>query len=274
MAERRFREDLFFRLSVMPITVPPLRERGDDVALLAQHFLERHAQSSGRPTPVLDDGGPRGAGGLRWPGNVRELQNCLERAAILCDGGRDPRAAPAPGRDAMPAAAGGRPEPGLDLTGTLAEAVERAQQRRRATEDRGGARRHRRRHARAAELLGVPFRVLVAQDARARPRHALSVRVLTAVRGRRQLHSRAEGPGGQRMPSGFSAARSSRALTSVTVVVAPPAVASTKCSRPLHHLLVAADGLDDVGRAQVGHGWQRAQPGDERRPAVGNCRRA
>jgi DNA-binding NtrC family response regulator len=86
VAERRFREDLYFRLSVVPVTVPPLRQRGDDVTLLARHFLERAALDRGRRVPVLDDAAVAALTGYGWPGNVRELQNCLERAALLVDG--------------------------------------------------------------------------------------------------------------------------------------------------------------------------------------------
>ena len=66
--------------------MPPLRERGDDVLLLAHHFVERHAQASGRTPPTLDDEAREQLRAYRWPGNVRELQNCLERAAILAEG--------------------------------------------------------------------------------------------------------------------------------------------------------------------------------------------
>jgi DNA-binding NtrC family response regulator len=125
VAERRFREDLFFRLSVMPITVPPLRERGDDVLLLAHHFVHRHALASGRRPPVIEDEAQQALLAYRWPGNVRELQNCLERAAIL--------AAPDVIRlrhlrllDPLPAPTAPI-ESGLDLNGTLADVVGRAQ---------------------------------------------------------------------------------------------------------------------------------------------------
>jgi transcriptional regulator with GAF, ATPase, and Fis domain len=157
-----FREDLYFRLSVVPITVPPLRERGDDVLRLAHHVLERHAQTSGRRAPVLDDDARAALQAYRWPGNVRELQNCLERAAILAEGGvirarhlhlvEAVQPAPPP---AAPAS--------LDLTGTLADVVARAQ-----------ADAERRKIAavladtafdthKAARSLDIPFRELVAR---------------------------------------------------------------------------------------------------------------
>jgi len=78
-----FREDLFYRLSVFPIEVPPLRKRGDDIIKLAQHFLEKACNDFGRPLMKLS----RAQGGMlrdyNWPGNVRELKNVIERAVIL-----------------------------------------------------------------------------------------------------------------------------------------------------------------------------------------------
>lgn len=85
--EGRFREDLFYRLHVLPIHLPPLRERGDDVLLLAEHFLERAVDEL--ELPPLDLTPPLKAA-LRahaWPGNVRELRNAVERAVLLGDGG-------------------------------------------------------------------------------------------------------------------------------------------------------------------------------------------
>ena len=160
VAERRFREDLFFRLSVMPITVPPLRERGDDVALLARYFVERHAQACGRKPPLLDADAVEAMASYPWPGNVRELQNCLERAAILCDRGVIRARHLHLAETVVPAV--GLAEPaGLDLSGTLAEVVERAQrdaERRKIVAvlaETGND------TARAAELLGMGFRALV-----------------------------------------------------------------------------------------------------------------
>ncbi len=82
----RFREDLYYRLSVFPIDVPPLRERGDDVVQLAHHFLERTCQEFGHPPLALSR---QQAGLLKrydWPGNIRELKNVIERAVILSRG--------------------------------------------------------------------------------------------------------------------------------------------------------------------------------------------
>jgi DNA-binding NtrC family response regulator len=81
----RFREDLFFRLAVIPLHVPPLRLRRDDVLALADHFLERNAKSTGRALDFADDA-RRALTGHTWPGNVRELENAVERAVVLARG--------------------------------------------------------------------------------------------------------------------------------------------------------------------------------------------
>jgi DNA-binding NtrC family response regulator len=86
VAERQFREDLFFRLSVFPITIPPLRERIADVPLLARHFVERACRDLGRPAMRLAPTTVEALTAYPWPGNVRELQNAMERAVILADG--------------------------------------------------------------------------------------------------------------------------------------------------------------------------------------------
>ena len=81
-----FREDLYFRLSVFPLTVPPLRHRRDDIPLLARYFLERYAREIHRPVREFHPDSLARLQDYSWPGNVRELQNCIERAVILCDG--------------------------------------------------------------------------------------------------------------------------------------------------------------------------------------------
>jgi DNA-binding NtrC family response regulator len=83
---KEFREDLYFRLSVFPVEIPPLRRRRGDIIPLAEAFLERSAREMGRRGLRLSDEARRTLLEHAWPGNVRELQNCLERAAILCDG--------------------------------------------------------------------------------------------------------------------------------------------------------------------------------------------
>jgi two-component system response regulator HydG len=81
-----FREDLFYRLNVITITMPPLREHAEDIPLLIEHFLSRIAARTGKPVCKLDPGSLRYFGGYHWPGNVRELENEIERAAMLSDG--------------------------------------------------------------------------------------------------------------------------------------------------------------------------------------------
>ena len=86
VADKSFREDLFFRISAVPITIPPLRDRGDDVLLLAEHFLERFKREFRKPELELTDDAKARLRTYSWPGNVRELQNAIERAAILSNG--------------------------------------------------------------------------------------------------------------------------------------------------------------------------------------------
>ncbi len=84
--EKLFREDLYFRIAAVPLTIPPLRERGDDVLLLANHFLEKFSREFAKPGLELSSQARERLLHYRWPGNVRELQNALERAVILADG--------------------------------------------------------------------------------------------------------------------------------------------------------------------------------------------
>ena len=147
--ERRFREDLFFRINVFPVTIPPLRARKDDVDALADFFLQKFAREMKKPSLRLT---PEARATLRaydWPGNIRELQNALERAAILCDGGtitpRDLGIAP-PTDEA------------LDLSGTLADAMRSVEKVKIADALRRAASR-----AEAAEMLGIAPRTLAAK---------------------------------------------------------------------------------------------------------------
>lgn len=86
VAIREFREDLFFRLSVFPIHIPPLRQRKRDIPALAAHFLEVSSRELKRGKMKIADAAMRKLMEYSWPGNIRELQNCIERAVILCDG--------------------------------------------------------------------------------------------------------------------------------------------------------------------------------------------
>ena len=82
----RFREDLYYRLNVIPLHLPPLRERGGDVLLLARHFLDHFCRKKCRPTLALAPDTRRVLAAYAWPGNVRELENFMERLSILVDG--------------------------------------------------------------------------------------------------------------------------------------------------------------------------------------------
>lgn len=86
IVQGKFREDLFYRLSVFPVEVPPLRERGDDVVQLAQHFLEQTSRDFGREPMTLTRAQVENLRRYEWPGNVRELKNVIERAVILSEG--------------------------------------------------------------------------------------------------------------------------------------------------------------------------------------------
>ncbi|NCD26579.1 MAG: PAS domain S-box protein [Deltaproteobacteria bacterium] len=79
-----FRRDLYYRINVLPIHIPPLQERLDDIPLLAEHFLFALAQRAGRPVKTVSAAGMAKLGRHHWPGNVRELKNVVDRAAILC----------------------------------------------------------------------------------------------------------------------------------------------------------------------------------------------
>jgi DNA-binding NtrC family response regulator len=118
--EGRFREDLFFRINVFPVTVPPLRARREDIDGLADFFLQKFARELKKPSLRIADDAAEALRAYDWPGNIRELENCIERAAILCDGGvierRDLHIEDA-STDALRDA--------LDLSGTLEEASAR-----------------------------------------------------------------------------------------------------------------------------------------------------
>jgi DNA-binding NtrC family response regulator len=86
VAAGRFREDLYWRVHVVALTLPPLRERPGDVLLLAESFLARFAAEHGRPPRALSAGARAALAAHRWPGNVRELEHCLERAVLLARG--------------------------------------------------------------------------------------------------------------------------------------------------------------------------------------------
>jgi len=153
----RFREDLYYRLNVMSVRVPPLRERAEDVSELAQHFLARFAAELGRTLTGFDGAAIERLRAQAWPGNVRELANTIERAALLAkgervevedlglsDGGRAPPSTLAP---ALPAARVHAPDV-LPLGDRSLRAVEEALIRRVLQENAGNRKR-------SAEILGI-----------------------------------------------------------------------------------------------------------------------
>jgi DNA-binding NtrC family response regulator len=165
VAARQYREDLYFRLSVFPITIPPLRERSDDIATLARYFIDKYCRDLNRKTLVLSPAAEEELRVYPWPGNVRELQNCIERTVILTDGDTiHPRhlnlstasAAPAPAEETSP-------WDRIDLAGTMAEATRRVvaevERRKieRALKDAGGNK------GRVADMLQISFKVLTAK---------------------------------------------------------------------------------------------------------------
>jgi DNA-binding NtrC family response regulator len=161
VASRQFREDLFFRLSVFPIDIPPLRERQGDIEILARFFVDRFCRDLKKRLALS----PEAFEELRrydWPGNVRELQNCIERAVILADGDTiRPRHLNLSFREAVAPAAQPAHADTLDLSGTLADATRRAVaevERRKilqALDEAGGQK------PRAADLLQVSYKTLL-----------------------------------------------------------------------------------------------------------------
>jgi two-component system, NtrC family, response regulator PilR len=157
VAEGTFREDLFYRINVIPIRLPSLRERAEDIPLLAEHFVSRFASQMGKPIGGVSGAAMAALQAYAWPGNIRELENAMERAvalerspSILIDslpdqvrGAATPVSTPAPAVDSFPPA-------GFDLEQHVQE-IEReyiAEALRRA----GGVK------VKAAELLGMSFR--------------------------------------------------------------------------------------------------------------------
>jgi transcriptional regulator with PAS, ATPase and Fis domain len=156
ITEGRFREDLFYRINVIPISLPPLRERREDIVLLADHFLQKYNEQMDKQIAGISHEAMDLLQAYDWPGNIRELENCIERAAILCDDAtierRDLHLGDASTDDFRDA---------LDLSGTLAEAEERTTrvvERLKITDAlRRGTR------AEAAESLGISVRTLAAK---------------------------------------------------------------------------------------------------------------
>jgi DNA-binding NtrC family response regulator len=149
VAEGRFQEDLFYRLSVIPIALPPLRERREDIPVLVEHFLRKHAQRTGKRMDGVAKEALASLQAYDWPGNVRELENTIERAVVLSSGPVIEAA------EVSPLGAGGAAPPGppsLKLHQNI-ESVERETITRALREARGVKKA-------AAELLGISQRAL------------------------------------------------------------------------------------------------------------------
>ena len=157
-----FRRDLYFRLAVFPVEIPPLRERDDDVILLASHFAAQFGKELRGQEATLSDAALHALHAHTWPGNVRELENAIERACILADTlmleardfGLAGGTAQAPDVQPDPLAA-------PDLSGTLSEAVERAVQAVERQKIAETLRAHDNNKTRAAETLGVSYKTLL-----------------------------------------------------------------------------------------------------------------
>jgi transcriptional regulator with PAS, ATPase and Fis domain len=85
IAEGRFRDDLFYRLNVFPIEVPPLRQRKEDIPLLVEYFVDRYAGKAAKKITGINKRSMELLQSYAWPGNIRELQNVIERSVIICD---------------------------------------------------------------------------------------------------------------------------------------------------------------------------------------------
>jgi DNA-binding NtrC family response regulator len=129
VAARQYREDLYFRLSVFPILIPPLRDRPDDIPTLARYFIERFCRDLNKRPLILSPAAEDELRRYAWPGNVRELQNCIERAAILTEGDtihpRHLNLSFHGGSLAAVADDEASPWSKIDLSGSLAEATRR-----------------------------------------------------------------------------------------------------------------------------------------------------
>jgi transcriptional regulator with GAF, ATPase, and Fis domain len=164
VAARRFREDLYFRLSVFPITVPPLRERLGDISILARYFVDRFCRDLKKKPLLLSPEAVQHLQAYRWPGNVRELQNCIERAVILADGEMIlPRHLNLSLKEPTSPEAPPSPWEQIDLSGTLAESNRRVlaeAEKRKIEQVLSEADNNK---GRAAELLGVTYKMLMSK---------------------------------------------------------------------------------------------------------------
>ena len=148
MAKGNFRQDLFYRVNVFPLAIPPLRERKEDIPLLAAHFLKEFANKFKRSVPRLTPSALELLTAYRWPGNVRELQNEMERALTLAAGQKELSERFLSGKLIDSA---GTPFAVENRDGTLQEVTERIEKQMvfEALEKSGGNRSH------ASNLLGI-----------------------------------------------------------------------------------------------------------------------
>ncbi|HEX8847395.1 MAG TPA: sigma-54 dependent transcriptional regulator [Pyrinomonadaceae bacterium] len=151
-----FRRDLFFRLAVFPVEIPPLRERGDDIALLARHFASQLGRETHGREATLSDASLSALRLHSWPGNVRELENAIERACILADS-----ATLEPADLGLMKAMEPEAFSELDMMGTLAEAADRAVRFVERRKIAAALRAHGGNKTRAAETLGVSYKTLL-----------------------------------------------------------------------------------------------------------------
>jgi len=163
VAARLFREDLFFRIAGVPITIPPLRERGNDVLLLADAFLDRFRREFRKPALQLTDQARDALLAYQWPGNVRELQNTMERAAILSDGNEIDAAAlqlsaQRPSEGQMPA---GMLNESFSWEGTIQDVSARALEYVERFKIGAALQSSRWNKTRAAEQLGISYKTLL-----------------------------------------------------------------------------------------------------------------
>jgi two-component system response regulator AtoC len=155
VTEGRFREDLYFRLNVLGIMLPPLRERTEDIPLLVDHFLAKFGEMFGKEEVRLSQDALRTLVGYHWPGNVRELENCIERGLLLCEGNLlDVESLP----DNLRGKSNGKASVGIPSDSFSIKKAEEILEReliRRALEKTGGNRTH------AARLLEISHRSLL-----------------------------------------------------------------------------------------------------------------
>ena len=164
VAARRFREDLFFRLSVFPSTVPPLRERPGDIPLLARFFVDRFCRDMKKRSIALSPPVLEQLVTYRWPGNVRELQNCIERAVILSEGDAiQTRHLNLSFQNTAPEEPQADPWADFDLSGSLSDVSRRGAAQVERLKIRQALRDAEDNKGRAAEMLQITYKALLSK---------------------------------------------------------------------------------------------------------------